>query len=419
MSPDRFLPLLCRIPLFPDESLLSYLHRVTSANCYDYSTFTAICKDRLSAMGVSDILESPRHAETFDILSSLTGVEPRALANASVNGFSQTIPLGKTGQNIRLSDGSLFGILDWWIRRRYLRKGREAHFCPACLREFPYHRSIWIPLDVTTCLKHECLLVDHCGFCEALVSVQDIVRGRCHQCGKNLGDIPSRSLHDKPFDLFAQGTLQIWWGISPQPSSTTLWNLPAQPISVLYRVFEGFKDCLIDKQQVEQHLGLASALLDQHDLYAVAFGGLVNWPQGFYDLLKSYLHRKKIDGICFHPYFSRPGALIATWLFGLWAHEEFEFVQEAFDKFLIENPALFETTIWRQRIETRQGFAEKFPYLSKHRASQILNMRHSTVELLILFQEIDAYDRRSGQDVWVRREDVLEFREARRRENPS
>jgi hypothetical protein len=390
------------------------LRRVIFANGYDYSTFTAICRDRLSARHVTDILERPRHPETFDILSSLTGVEPRALANASISGFSRTVLLSGLGKNIRLSDGNTFGILEWWIRSRYFRKDHFAYFCPACLRESLYHRSIWIPLDVTACLKHACLLVDHCGFCSELVAVQDIVGGRCHRCGGNLEDTPSRSIIDKPLELFVQGMLQAWWGVSHQPISTA-WSLPAQPISILYRVFEGFKNCLIDKQQVEQHLGLAESLLDQHETYAAAFGCLIDWPQGFYDLLKSYLNRKEINGVCFHPYFSHPGARIASWLFGLWAHDEYEFVQEAFDKFLIENPALFETRIWRQRIETRPGFSERFPYISKFSASQILDVSLITIEVIILFQQINAYNRQSGQDVWVKREDVLKFQESHSR----
>jgi hypothetical protein len=416
LSPDRFPPLLCRLPLFPDESLPSYLHRVALANCYDYLTFTAICKNRLSVIGVSDILERPSHSETFDVLSSLTGVEPSALANASVNGFSKTEFFGKSGLNIQLSDGNLFRITDWRSYYRYLHKNREVYFCPTCLQEFPYHRLVWIPLDVTACLKHKCLLVDHCGSCESRVSIQDIVRCGCHQCGKNLGNTPTRFLHDQPFDLFVQGSLQTWWGI-PSQSSPNLWDLPQQPLPILYRVFAVFKDCLIEKYQSEQHLGLIDIRPDQHDLCIAAFRGLVNWPVGFFDLLRHYLHRKKIEGICFHPYFSSPGSLIVTWLFGMWEHKDFEFIQEGFDKFLIENPTLFETSIWHQRIEMRQDFAEKFPYLSKYRASQILDLSPSTVELIILSQDIEAYDCQSEQNVWVRRDDVMKYKGSRRPKN--
>jgi hypothetical protein len=403
-------PLLCRIPLFADESLPSYLHRVTTANGYDYSTFTSICRDRLSAKQVRDNLERPRHPETFDVLSSLTGVEPKALANASISRFLQTVLLSELGKNIRLSDGSTYGILEWWIRSRYFHKDHFAHFCPACLRDALYHRSIWIPLDVTACLNHACLLVDHCGFCNELVSVQDIVGGRCNQCGENLENTPSRSIRDKPFELFVQGTLQAWWGV-PHQAISTAWSLPVQPISILYRVFEGFKNCLIDKQQVEQHLELTEALLDQHEICVAAFGCLINWPQGFCDLLKIYLKRKQIKGICYHPYFSHPGALISARLFGLWTQGEYEFVQEAFDEFILENPDLFETKIWRQRIETRPGFAEKFPYISKFGASQMLDVPLLYFDFATSLQRIVTHNHQVGQDVWVRREDVLKFQE--------
>lgn len=409
--------LLCRLPLFPDESLPSYLFRVVEANCYTYSTFTAICKNELSALGLMDIWERPKRAGTYDVLSSLTGIEPRALANASINRFSQSVPMGEMGQDIRLSDGKVFRTLNWRMRGRYFRQDQKASFCPACLRESPYHRVSWIPLDMTACLKHECLLLNGCGFCQAWISIQDIVKCHCPRCGKYLGKISTPSLHNRPFDLFTQGTLQSWWELCSPPTSP-LWKLPHQPSSVLYRVFEGFKTCLSDKQQSEHFLGLADTRLEPHDLYGIAMRGMVDWPQGFFDLLHQYLNWKKMDGVCFHPYFSPPGALVTTWMLGLWTHERFEFIQEAFDQFLIENPALFETKIWRQRIETRPSFAERFPYLTKFKVAQILKLPLATVELLLLIQEIAAYDRQSGQDVWANREDVLRLQETLRRDNP-
>ncbi|OGO16771.1 MAG: hypothetical protein A2Z14_05625 [Chloroflexi bacterium RBG_16_48_8] len=168
----------------------------------------------------------------------------------------------------------------------------------------------------------------------------------------------------------------------------------------------------MEKQQIEQYLGLSTDRFDRHALQVAALAGLVNWPQGFYDLLQSYLPVKKIDGISYHPYFSRPVALIHTWLFGMWAHDEYEFIQEAFDEFMIEHPDLLETEIWRERITNRPGFSEKFPYIPKYKASQMLDLPLSAVETLIHLGKMDAYDRRSGQDVWVKREDVLELQMA-------
>jgi hypothetical protein len=411
MKPDLLRPLLCRIPLFPDESLPSYLLRVAIANQYEpYSTFTAVCLDRLSAMGLRDTLERPRHPATFDVLSRLTGVEPRTLANASIHLFSQTVLLGGQGQDIRLSDDGPFRILNWWEWSRYLRKEAEAQFCPACLKEFPYHRLAWMPWNITACLKHKCLLVTHCSSCDAPVSLRDIVSGSCSHCSMVLTDTIHHSLEDRPFDLYAQGTLQAWWGVSPSPGSA-LWSLPPISILVLHRVFEGLKDCLMEKQRIERP-GPSTDRFIRHTIQVAALAGLVNWPQGFYTLLQNYLPERGIDGIGCPPYFSRPVALIQTWLFGMWAHDEYEFIQEAFDEFMIEHPELFETKIWRERITSRPGFSEKFHYILKYKASQMLDLPHSVIKMLIQMGKMDAYDRCSREDRWVKREDILEIQKA-------
>ena len=128
---------------------------------------------------------------------------------------------------------------------------------------------------------------------------------------------------------------------------------------------------------------LSTDRYDRHAIQVAALAGLANWPQGFYTLLQNYLPERRINGIGCPPYFSWPFALIHTWLFGMWAHDEYDFIQEAFDEFIIEHPDLFETKIWRERITNRPGFSEKFPYIPRYKASQMLAISQSAVEKLI------------------------------------
>jgi hypothetical protein len=335
-------PLLCRISLLPDESLLSYLSRLAAANCYEPpSMLTKLCDRYLATLGLRDNLAYPKHSETFGVLASLTCLSPRELANASVHRFAQApILTNLESPRIYLSDGEPFQLLSTPIRSRHLLRADYARFCPDCLREAAYHRLAWMLKDVSGCLKHRRVLVDRCQNCHSLVPVQDVVRCQCSECGVDLTSAATDDLLD-PFGLFAQRTIQAWWGLDTSSADRFAGTLPEQPSPILHRLFQWVMDSIEARRSHNRQFD--RAVPDQHMVQSLAFKALTNWPIGFCDFLRkhlewevrmySYLHYCDFS----EPVYLRNGSSLAFWICEFRHWPEFSFVQEAVDRFLAAN----------------------------------------------------------------------------------
>lgn len=337
-------PLLCRSPLFPGESLPSYLNRLTIANGYEpVSLFTTVCNKRLARLGIKDNLERPTHPETFDMLGSLTGLEPRELANVSVHRFAQAPVLSRVErQKIHLSDELPFLLLSRPIRSRYLWRKEWAQFCPKCLREASYHRLSWMLQDISACLDHQCLLVTRCRDCDAGVSIRSIVQRRCERCGGDLVNVALHAIRDDPLGLFAQQTIQLWWGLIDSPPDHLGWVLPEQPVPVLHRLFEWLAGSSETKWQREHPRQFVNGPSDRFTIQKMAFAALVDWPRGFHEFLQDWLEYEVLLHSYRHccdfcePAYLRTDSSFAFWVSGFENLTGFEFVQAAVDQFLVE-----------------------------------------------------------------------------------
>lgn len=340
------LPLLCRIPLLPGESLRSYLVRLAAANCYAPATLTWLCNKHLAEMGLHGDLTYLQHPETFVVLVSLSRLTPRELADASVHYFARAPVLAKMeSPSIYLSDGAPFQLLDQRMRSRYLLRDHDAQFCPDCLREAAYHRLDWIPADVLACLKHQRLLLNRCPGCHARVSVQDVVRCQCSACGANLTNATTDHTLE-PFGLFAQRTIRVWWGLDVPAAASTAWTLPDQPVHILHQLFEMLQD------SIKAETSVAPTQTDQYNVQLRAFKALADWPTGFRDFLRKRLEREvRLHSYCHwcdfsEPVYLRGGSSFAFWVRRFEDWPMFDFAQEAVDRFAAENNIQVEPTGW-------------------------------------------------------------------------
>jgi hypothetical protein len=128
------------------------------------------------------------------------------------------------------------------------------------------------------------------------------------------------------------------------------YGLPKAPPRVLYRVLDGLRASTMRVQvdwphfhrlQVVDHVfslqfGRRSraTALESYLRYATASQALVDWPHGFYGFLRAYAAR---------PGRSQPSGLSAAfntiqhvWLRSHWSRPEFQFVQAAFDQYLMD-----------------------------------------------------------------------------------
>lgn len=375
--------LLSHPPLRPGESLPSLLFRLTAENRYHSPAVIArLCGD--------DNLAQPTRAETYRVLSELANIEAGTLYDATAHRFGPTItPPGSNLSSITLPSGREAVILGHNVLREHTRPASDVQFCPLCLREAPYHRLGWFPLAVTVCLEHQCLLVYHCSKCRKGLKVLDITEGRCPHCDFELADAPVISVAADSFGLFSQAVIQSWLGLAPMPP---VEGLPAQPAAALYRLLDGLRRAAMNARTWDYlhrtpadtgcssfHCVSKSDFIPPRSfvLYATAFKGLLHWPQGFYDFLDAY---KRRDGRQPAGQIAQDlGILYNVWLERYW--QPLDFVQAAFDQYLLDNYTLTPSLIRLRR--TSPTFLAQLPYLTEADAARLLGTNGAMIKRLV------------------------------------
>ena len=362
MSPNfRLRPLLCQSPLFPNESLTSYLNRLAVANCYKpFSLLANLIRRHLS---IYENLQFPKHPETFDLLGTLARTSPRKIANASIHHFVQSPVFAEREKRvIYLSDNRPFWLLDSLNKSNKLRYDNAAQFCPVCLGEVSYHPLSWVPTEVTTCLKHQCLLVHKCKCGHVYLSIHDIVHRRCSRCGIDLANLGSDYISNNSFELFAQTMIQTWWGLNVPPKNWAIGTLLVEPVPILYRLFEVLTELVRVRWDWEYIYHLTASPPNMHIAQTRAFKALINWPQYFWDFLQEFLQREQRLAECNPFMFSRDHPLLIALLWELGEFPGCHFVQTALSQFLTENHFPVYSTYrgirigWSSALQPRMGY---------------------------------------------------------------
>lgn len=373
-------PLLNRSFLYPGESLSSLLVRLRKSNYYE--TKEAIKAIYNPYLPQRDNLFLPNHWTTFEVLSGMTKLNTEELYNATGHKFADLLAhyyrkISYFGDKPKL-DPRLLGDYFW--------TDTHGQYCPLCLAEVAYHRLVWTPIITTVCLKHECLLVHECPHCKAKMSVEEIVNAQCSTCNFALVDTPTISVAKDKIGLLSQQILQFW--LNPTETSLPDCQLPEAPPAVLFQVVEVFRK---NKQKDMKHLytppfeasypqQVAKSLLQQSQAYisyATAMTVLVNWPNGFYNLLDTMLRNstKNIPRDL--------GQLYTIWLDRKWRVETFQFIQDAFDDYLIDHYSISGVKLGLRRFKTSPRLIQKRFYVSEAEVRQILHISSETLQTLL------------------------------------
>jgi hypothetical protein len=400
------LPLLCRAEFRPDESLLSLLTRLTELNCY--GSFQNLARWCLS--GSKDDEGQPSQVDTFERVASLTKIPWPTLYDATAHRFTGTlVPPGTQTESLDLPSGKTVSLLPPWVAFEQLRPVSAGQFCPRCLEESVYHRVNWVPVAVSACLQHGCLLLDHCPGCWHPVTIQDIAESCCARCGFDLAQGSSPSIEGDTWGQFSQQIIQAWLGIVPMPAKTQSYSLPDQPPAVLYHVLDGLRQSITgvrvnwkylhripctaqysapapDDPIPYQGADVWSLLFDRtltteesYCLYATAFKGIVNWPTGFHEFLRAYSLRNVVQfssQLC-----TDFDELYSEWLQRHW--KRLSFVQDAFCQYLVDRYALSPSVA--QPGSCRDGLASpKSPaYVTTDEAARLLEVSPKTVNRFV------------------------------------
>jgi hypothetical protein len=58
----------------------------------------------------------------------------------------------------------------------------KVKYCPACINEKYYHRTVWSFTPFHLCIEHQVMLVDQCPHCGNFISMAAFINRRCHTC---------------------------------------------------------------------------------------------------------------------------------------------------------------------------------------------------------------------------------------------
>lgn len=168
--------LTVRLKIFKDESISSYIFRVSKENGLSFLAFLNMIKSsskyyaQFSEINILDIVPLG-HIDT-DSYKEMTGDTSESLIN---NTFYKI--LEKFCKSIKVERSRFFtGIFDY-----------EFRYCPLCLKERTYNKLIWRVKDIKICNQHKVRLLDRCLFCNNLIKYDQLRElGICPHCGNRL-----------------------------------------------------------------------------------------------------------------------------------------------------------------------------------------------------------------------------------------
>lgn len=399
-------PLLNLTPFIPGESLLSWLIRLKKLNDYDsLHTLSSIIYEKISYKGdSSEGIGRPKQREIYDLLAELTKRKVEDLYAATPHIFSTIlVPPGSQVQYLTLPDQHTVPILGQKFAHGHLLPNSASQFCPQCLGENPYHRLSWVPLALSICLKHQCYLVEKCFQCGKAIKVTDVVSTLCSKCRANFRAFHTNSVVVDDFSLLVQQVLNEWFMRSAMLPENA-YQLPAQPLNVLYRVLTGIRLILLTFKDVDWpyfssiegkdvknlHLQTRSAK-DRYHEYAAAFKVLIDWPQNFFNFLHVCRDQSDKDKLGRRRGETDLGNIYTRWIKTYWKHPAFAFLQEAFDQYVFNYCQSSQWVFESRRYRKHTNFSNNFDLISITEASEILGMAFHTVKSLLKAERLTNY----------------------------
>jgi hypothetical protein len=123
-------------------------------------------------------------------LIGLKGMTPASVTRAWLSGAIDFGPLGAATD--RRGGALAMSLKPRFARSHEHYRTTRPRVCPRCLAEEPYVREEWDFTPVTHCMRHLCVLVDHCIGCDRLLTW---TRPHVHYCScgfdlRNLTTVP-------------------------------------------------------------------------------------------------------------------------------------------------------------------------------------------------------------------------------------
>src|SRR5450755_2604304 len=409
MNDTQLRTLLVRTDVQPGESLQSLLTRLSKLNDYDAPDilFQLLRESVGSRNGtLKDRPTLPRRVEMYQQLAALTGINIPDLHAATAHLFATTLtPPSNSTAFLEIFDGISVPLLASSLTAKQLRPAGAAQFCPFCLSETAYHRLIWMPVAISICLDHRCLLLDCCQQCNKKVSIREIVETHCRRCKSNLAGAKTLPLNNDRGLLF-QRIIHSWFMNDTTLGDATLL-LPKQEPKVLYRLADGLQWAIrmlagtdwpylhsvsedsqrpILQQDKKQN---TITPYESYHLYTTAFKGMINWPTGFYEFLEAYRKHLQPRNLFNGGPKADLGNLYTQWLQEYWQHPSFEFIHEAFERYFIDTYPL-NSAVRRTNVGKNIAVTDQLSYINVKEAARILKTTPKIINTLLRANKLNC-----------------------------
>jgi hypothetical protein len=213
----------------------------------------------------------------------------------------------------------------------------------------------------------------------------------CFHCGHLLANIsPELIDHESP-GLISQTVIQSWFGYPLETSRFADLLLPNTSSRVLFALISGIYQAISyheegdmrlesaesrDKRNYEVNIATSSAE-EKLARLTTSFNALTNWPSRFLEFLEKYRSRVEFQSYggvrTDFPY------LYDTLIESRWRYPEFDFVQQVFEDFLVQNYQHVQSIENTHRYRENEAFQSRFPNVSITQAAKMLNATESDV----------------------------------------
>ena len=374
---------------YPDEAFTSWLWRLAHRN---YIASPKGLLPSFLSLGHTRTWKThePREPAMFRALAALTNTSVETIHAHTLHRFAHllTAPEEQAPVLDYQTDPPLT-LAPVRPNRDFFRLGFA--WCPACLGEARYVRLHWhVPL-VVGCVRHSCWLLEACPTCNAPIGETEMLRGRCTGCRFVLEQAPLVSIPADDLLLRLQREI-LCWLYQPERSQFALAN---RPVGVLLRVLYGLRFSTqragsdwdfqyvpvgVPAPQLDILKQRSLTVFERGCLYATAFRGLLDWPHGFYTFLEAYRTRpaaREKTGLR-----SEFGTLYISWLQHLWKHPAFDFIQQAFNAYLLKHIPVHQI-VKSLRIRDYPELLEQVDYLDLKGAVKYLGSSNFSVYRLV------------------------------------
>lgn len=291
-----------RIPIEPEESLVSYLFRLSKANYFESPIVIGELLD-INSWEISLNIFDERTCKKISVLSRNIYEDIYSKSYHSI--------IKNLNENQRKM---------WFLQNK-------IKYCPKCLSEKRIHKFLWGFKPVSVCTKHFAVLSNTCQKCNKKIQISSLIKGTCGHCHSHLDRVKPIVLKADDILYTAQLNFQkLLMGDNIEVFGE-LSKIEVMAIfNAFFRLFDGFESLLQNREILKGHRILTHARNELE--YAVSFANAywmltVNYPENFYYALdvfyKSDSPRKKYRRKQFTNFLS--------------INEEFAFIKETFEKF--------------------------------------------------------------------------------------